>query len=226
MGYSNLCTGKLRARSSGCFHFLSIIRRFLSLVSATKTASNFARFVSLALGGHVLESLDERRTKIAIGKVQLQCVFPRRQVRIASASEMGAIVRGKIGALLHLIELLIRDGNIKALLNILHNAIRYSPAGSAIKIGCYRDLGSVLIAVADKGPGISAGHREQIFERFFQVDKVRSRTEGSTGLGLAIAKMSIERQGGRIELESELGRGSTFRIVLSRTTGKSSETLN
>jgi signal transduction histidine kinase len=82
-----------------------------------------------------------------------------------------------------------------ALLNILHNAIRYSPAGSAIRIGCSRDSDSVLIAVVDEGPGIAAEHQQQIFERFFRVDKARSRAEERTGLSLAIAKMSIEPSG-------------------------------
>ena len=83
----------------------------------------------------------------------------------------------------------------------------------------------VSITVADEGPGIEAEYRTRIFERFFRVDKARSRTEGGAGLGLAIAKMSIERQGGRIEVQSELGHGSIFRIALRAATGKSSETL-
>ena len=113
----------------------------------------------------------------------------------------------------------------QALLNILFNAIHYSPAGSAIRMGCCRESNGVSITVADEGPGIEAEYRTRIFERFFRVDKARSRAEGGAGLGLAIAKMSIERQGGRIEVESELGHGSIFRIVLAAATGKSSETL-
>jgi heavy metal sensor kinase len=113
----------------------------------------------------------------------------------------------------------------QALLNILFNAVHYSPVGSAIRMGCCRESNGVSITVADEGPGIEAEYRTRIFERFFRVDKARSRTEGGAGLGLAIAKMSIERQGGRIEVQSELGHGSIFRIALRAATGKSSETL-
>ena len=67
------------------------------------------------------------------------------------------------------------------------------------------------------GPGIAPEHHQKIFDRFYRVDKARSRAEGGSGLGLAIAKWSVRHQGGRIELESQLGKGSTFRIVLPPT---------
>jgi signal transduction histidine kinase len=73
---------------------------------------------------------------------------------------------------------------------------------------------NVIIGIADQGPGIATEHRARIFERFYRVDKSRSRAEGGHGLGLAIAKWAVERQGGRIELESDHGRGSLFRVVL------------
>ncbi len=73
-----------------------------------------------------------------------------------------------------------------------------------------------MLEVADQGPGIAPEHREKIFERFYRVDKARSRASGGAGLGLAIARWAIERQGGQIELESELGRGSLFRVVMRR----------
>jgi signal transduction histidine kinase len=66
----------------------------------------------------------------------------------------------------------------------------------------------------DTGPGIAAEHRERIFDRFYRVDKARSREMGGTGLGLAIARWAVEANGGRLELESEEGAGSTFRIIL------------
>lgn len=101
----------------------------------------------------------------------------------------------------------------QALVNIVHNAVRYSPPQTkiTIRITC-RDVLKV-IEVADQGPGIAPEHHGKIFDRFYRVDKARAR-EGGHGLGLAIAKWSIEHQGGRIELESELGQGSTFRVIL------------
>ncbi len=103
-----------------------------------------------------------------------------------------------------------------ALLNLVHNAIRYSGEGLTISLQIRRDDANVVLEVADQGPGIAPEHREKIFERFYRVDKARSRASGGAGLGLAIARWAIERQGGQIELESELGRGSLFRVVMRR----------
>jgi signal transduction histidine kinase len=103
-----------------------------------------------------------------------------------------------------------------ALLNLVHNAIRYSDEGLTISLRIRGDEANVVVEVADQGPGIAPEHREKIFERFYRVDKARSRASGGVGLGLAIARWAIERQGGQIELESELGRGSLFRVVMRR----------
>lgn len=102
----------------------------------------------------------------------------------------------------------------QALMNIVHNAIRYSPPKVRITLRLGRDRGEAIAEVIDEGPGIDAEYRSKIFDRFFRADAGRSRSAGGYGLGLAIAKASVERQGGRIEVTSELGRGSTFRIRL------------
>lgn len=102
----------------------------------------------------------------------------------------------------------------QALMNIVHNAIRYSPPETSIVVRTERRSEDVIIEVVDQGPGIDSAHREEVFDRFFRVDTSRTRAQGGHGLGLAIAKASIERQGGRIELESVLAHGSTFRITL------------
>jgi heavy metal sensor kinase len=102
----------------------------------------------------------------------------------------------------------------EAVMNILHNAIRYSPPASKVAVRSFRRNHNAVIEIADEGPGIAPEHQEKIFERFYRIDKARSRAEGGAGLGLAIAKLSVEQQGGGIELESEVGRGSRFRIVL------------
>jgi heavy metal sensor kinase len=101
----------------------------------------------------------------------------------------------------------------QALTNIVHNAVRYSPPETHIAILTTHRNGEAIIEVTDQGPGIAREHQPRIFERFYRVDKSRSRSEGGHGLGLAIAKWSVERQAGRIELESESGKGSIFRIV-------------
>ena len=101
------------------------------------------------------------------------------------------------------------------LTNLLHNAIKYTPNGGAIRIGVAAALpGQAAIEVQDTGPGIPAEDRQRVFERFYRVDAGRSRDAGGVGLGLAIARWAVEANGGRIELDSEGGRGSIFRIVL------------
>ena len=102
----------------------------------------------------------------------------------------------------------------QAIFNLVHNAIRHSPPETAIVLGARRADSSVVIECADEGPGIASEHRAKIFERFYRVDKARSRGEGGTGLGLAIAKWSVERQGGRIAVDGRAGGGSLFRIIL------------
>jgi two-component system phosphate regulon sensor histidine kinase PhoR len=72
----------------------------------------------------------------------------------------------------------------------------------------------VVIEVADQGPGIAPEHQQKIFERFYRVDKARARSEGGAGLGLAIVKWAVERMGGTVDLKSEIGRGSSFRVRL------------
>ena len=102
----------------------------------------------------------------------------------------------------------------QALLNIAHNAIRHSPGDSRIVISASRVAGEVMMAITDQGSGIAPEHQARVFERFYRINKARSRDDGGYGLGLSIARWSIERLGGRIELESALGQGSTFRIML------------
>jgi signal transduction histidine kinase len=99
-----------------------------------------------------------------------------------------------------------------ALVNLVHNAIRHGPADSQISITAVRNARKIDIAVKDNGPGIPHEYHDKIFERFFRIDKARSRAQGGTGLGLAIAKQAVERNGGRIILDDNSGRGSVFRI--------------
>lgn len=107
--------------------------------------------------------------------------------------------------------LILRQGVI----NLLHNAIKYSPLGATINVRIMkRNDQQALLEVEDQGPGIPAEYREKIFERFFRLDPARSHEQGGAGLGLAIADWAVKAHGGCIELESEEGRGSIFRVVL------------
>jgi two-component system phosphate regulon sensor histidine kinase PhoR len=81
------------------------------------------------------------------------------------------------------------------------------------------DEGGARLEVADNGPGIEPEHLPRLFERFYRVDKARSREAGGTGLGLALVKHIAQVHGGRVEVESEVGRGSTFRVLVPRGEG-------
>ena len=102
----------------------------------------------------------------------------------------------------------------QALVNLVVNAIKYSPERTRIRLRAGRRDDAAFVEVKDEGPGVAPEHRERLFERFYRVDKSRSREMGGTGLGLALVKWSAEAHGGRVELETEVGYGSTFRIVL------------
>ena len=99
-------------------------------------------------------------------------------------------------------------------LNLLDNAVKFTPKGGQISIRAYLDKPYVRIEVKDNGVGIPPEHLSRVFERFYRVDKARSREAGGTGLGLAIVRQIVSAHQGKIEVESALELGSTFRIFL------------
>ncbi|MDZ7393894.1 MAG: ATP-binding protein [candidate division KSB1 bacterium] len=99
--------------------------------------------------------------------------------------------------------------------NLVDNAIKYTGAGGSVTVSAKgAPPGEVLVEVVDTGVGIDPRHHLRIFERFYRVDKSRSRAMGGTGLGLAIVKHIVEKHGSRVQVESELGRGSRFWFML------------
>lgn len=100
----------------------------------------------------------------------------------------------------------------QAVMNLVDNAVKYSPKGSRIDISAKAQDGFVDIVVADQGQGIGQEHLPKIFNRFYRVDKARSRQEGGTGLGLAIVKHIVQYHRGKIDVKSVKGRGSQFAI--------------
>lgn len=100
----------------------------------------------------------------------------------------------------------------QAVVNLLDNAIKYSEVSKAIAVEAYNDQGMLTIQVKDQGCGIPAEHLPRIFERFYRVDKARSRKQGGTGLGLAIVKHIAQAHKGGVSVQSQMGKGSVFTI--------------
>lgn len=102
----------------------------------------------------------------------------------------------------------------QAIANLLDNALKYSKPQSTVLLKSHQENSNVVISVQDHGSGIAQKHLPRLFERFYRVDKARSRKEGGTGLGLAIVKHIAQAHGGHVAVESKLGEGSCFRIHL------------
>ncbi|MGQ9697254.1 MAG: HAMP domain-containing sensor histidine kinase [Armatimonadota bacterium] len=101
----------------------------------------------------------------------------------------------------------------RALANLLDNAVKYTPPKGAVAVEAVRANGAVMLSVKDTGIGIPQDEIPRIFERFYRVDKARSRAMGGTGLGLAIVKEIVDGHGGSVQVESQLGKGSKFTLV-------------
>jgi signal transduction histidine kinase len=102
----------------------------------------------------------------------------------------------------------------QVLFNLVDNAVRFTPGGGTVTISAHRHNGSVEITVADTGVGIASEHIPRLFERFYRVDPARSREDGGTGIGLAIARSVVEAHGGHIRARSAPGEGSAFTFDL------------
>jgi signal transduction histidine kinase len=105
----------------------------------------------------------------------------------------------------------------QVLFNLLDNAFRFTPDGGSVRVRAVRANGACEVSVEDTGPGIPKEHLPLVFERFYRVDPSRSRDDGGTGIGLAIARSIVDAHGGRIWAESVEGKGSTFRFELPLT---------
>lgn len=98
--------------------------------------------------------------------------------------------------------------------NLIDNAVRYTGEGGAVDVSVRADDAVVVVRVADTGIGIAQRELPRIFERFYRVDRARSRETGGTGLGLSIVRHVTENHGGEVTVDSELGQGTTFEVRL------------
>ena len=103
-----------------------------------------------------------------------------------------------------------------ALTNLLDNAVKYTPEGGRVEVGLRLEEERAWIDISDTGIGIPAADLDRIFERFYRVDKGRSRAMGGTGLGLAIVRHVVEAHGEQVSVQSEVGRGTTFGVSFTR----------
>lgn len=157
---------------------------------------------------HPVDLIESTRQSVRAAEAVCQEKALSLTLQLSSGEKMNAlnqkrlIVAGDKQAILQLID------------NLLDNAIKYTPTGGKITVSLSMHQQNATLAIQDSGVGISHEHQQRIFERFYRVDKARSRELGGTGLGLSIAKNIVELHGGSITIESQLGEGSTFFVTL------------
>ena len=132
-----------------------------------------------------------------------------RLVREAKASEtIAALLELELD---HGVGLLGSESELHSIAwNLIWNAVKYTPAGGTITVRWVREPAGARLVVQDTGIGIAAEHLPRLTERFYRVDRARARAKGGSGLGLSIVKHGLQRHGGRLEIMSEEGVGSTF----------------
>jgi heavy metal sensor kinase len=165
----------------------------------------------------LLLSREETRTiQLCREPVQLDEVI-RGVVEHAAVLAEAANVRLEVGQLATATVEADVDCLRQVFFNLLDNAVKYTEPGGLVTVRGHATESEATVEVSDTGIGIPAESLSHVYDRFYRVDKSRSRQMGGTGLGLSICKALIERHGGRIEVESVLGKGSTFRIILPRS---------
>jgi two-component system phosphate regulon sensor histidine kinase PhoR len=186
--------------------------RFLDIIDR-----NAQRLQSVVQDMLDLSKLESNEFKLKRERVELGSVIPivlalfreraeKKGVRLIAEAEGGLAVEGDARGLEHVLS------------NLVDNAVKYCPAGTRVVVSATPKDERIELVVADDGPGIPGVHLPRLFERFYRVDAGRSRELGGTGLGLSIVKHMVETMRGRVSVESEVGRGSTFTVSLPRAT--------
>jgi two-component system phosphate regulon sensor histidine kinase PhoR len=183
-----------------------VVARFADQLE--REATRLSRIVSDLLDLSRLESGGSLDELVAIDRLlreeaeRFEEAAAEAQVALSVRAEVTPPVRGSARDL----SLLVR--------NLVDNAIRYTRPGGRVDVAVFAEEGGVLLKVADTGMGIPSRDLSRIFERFYRVDRARSRETGGTGLGLSIVKHIVENHGGTIKVDSELGQGTTFLVRL------------
>jgi heavy metal sensor kinase len=183
-------------------------RKSLGLIS--QEAAHMSAVVGKLL---YLARIDAGKDQVNFERINLKELL----TELASDIEVLAREKGIEFKLARLESLSIEGDRVKLeqlFLNLLENAIRYTPSGGSISASIVREGKAAVIIIKDTGIGISKEHMPHLFERFYRVDKARSRAEGGAGLGLAICQHIAQVHNGKIEVESQIGKGSTFSVSL------------
>ncbi|MPZ54527.1 MAG: HAMP domain-containing protein [Acidimicrobiia bacterium] len=179
-------------------HFTDLIER---------SAQHLSRIVSDLLDLSRLESTDPEQDQVALDRIINEEANRARD----AAGERGVVIDVEVEP----IEVIGSEPDLRlAVRNLIDNAIRYTESGGSVSVTGGHGAGKVVISVADTGTGIAQRHLHRIFERFYRVDESRNAAIRGTGLGLAIVRHVVEAHGGRVEVDSELGVGSVFRMIL------------
>jgi PAS domain S-box-containing protein len=201
--------GSLGLLATGVVGELSAQMRDLLLLAER----NAVRLTALINDILDFDRLDSGRFELKIADVELQPLIEQalEAVRPVAREQGIALVGPPTGIRLQADP----DRVVQVLINLLSNAIKFSPPGGEVRVRSERgETGMVRLSIEDRGPGIPAGYHQRIFERFGQVETPAHRDKGGTGLGLAICKAIVEHHGGRIGVDSEPGKGSTFWVDL------------
>ena len=184
-------------------------RRFLEIIRA-----HSARLGDVASDWQTLAELEAERTAPAAERISVRAAVAS-ALRAVEAEALAHEVTAMAGEVED-VEVAAPRGRLdRVLLNLLHNAIRFNRPGGEVRVEASRGQGGeVRIMVRDTGIGIRFEDMPRIFERLYRADKSRSRESGGTGLGLAIVKHTVEKMSGTVSVESRLGKGSVFTVVL------------
>jgi two-component system phosphate regulon sensor histidine kinase PhoR len=185
-------------------------REFLGIV--LKNATRMNRITEDLLSLASLESPDH---KLALRPMQAGALLQEGIDSLRGVAADSGVKLESVGAL-DVLVLADSDAMNQVFGNLIENALKYAKAGKRVRVGARLLESEVEFTVRDFGPGIASEHLDRIFERFYRVDKARSREYGGTGLGLAIVKHIVLAHGGRIWAESELGSGAAFHFTLRR----------
>jgi two-component system, OmpR family, phosphate regulon sensor histidine kinase PhoR len=213
LGFVETLQGPAREDAGARDRFLDIMREQAQRM--TRLIEDLLSLSRIELRAHVPPETPVDLRSIVMQMIDSLAPLGReRGVEVRLEADEGALtVRGDRDELLRVVE------------NLLENAVKYGGDGGRVELELRRvsgrDGGRIVFSVRDYGPGIAPEHLPRLTERFYRIDVTASREQGGTGLGLAIVKHIVNRHRGRLHIESELGHGATFRVILPEHAGPS-----